>query len=474
MRRLRPRHRPQRRRGTARNKEVVGPHNGSASKRRQFDLTPGCGRRAGLYRGNTPGRALDRGRRGALRALALGARGAAAQARGHRPLTTPRPTRPIGLACQGTALLWRGDFQNARQMLTALASRADRPPRKAERNVGLRDACIARRSLPSSSPGPVAARAHAGHAAGAARRGLRHSAAACARHPPSLRGSLWPGGRALGRVAAGVAGSHRRARVAQQGNRDPGARRPHPSALRGVRADSPRICRSGRQGASAGGDRIVQPWPSTSAPGRACWPPCSRGGASGTSSPPTRIPARWRAPARTSSASGWAAQVEVVQADLFPEGRAALVVCNPPWVPARPSSPIERGIYDPESRMLRGFLAALPAHLEPGGEGWLILSDLAEHLGLRTRAELLGCVRRRGLDGRGSKRRAAGTSPGLRRNRSTPRGARRRGDIALAPRRALSSDRVGFLAPPRAAPLSPSASAASPRRRFRTCPAPRG
>ena len=34
-----------------------------------------------------------------------------------------------GLACQGTALLWRGDFQNARQLLIALASRADRRPR---------------------------------------------------------------------------------------------------------------------------------------------------------------------------------------------------------------------------------------------------------------------------------------------------------------------------------------------------------
>ena len=31
----------------------------------------------------------------------------------------------------------------------------------------------------------------------------------------------------------------------------------------------------------------------------------------------------------------------------------------------------------------------MPAHLEPGGEGWLIISDLAEHLGLRTRARLL-------------------------------------------------------------------------------------
>jgi SAM-dependent methyltransferase len=86
---------------------------------------------------------------------------------------------------------------------------------------------------------------------------------------------------------------------------------------------------------------------------------------------------------------GFSQRVDVVQADFFPEGRAALVVCNPPWIPARPSSPMENGIYDPESRMLRGFLRALPEHLEPGGEGWLILSDLAEHLGLRTRAQLL-------------------------------------------------------------------------------------
>jgi methylase of polypeptide subunit release factors len=92
-----------------------------------------------------------------------------------------------------------------------------------------------------------------------------------------------------------------------------------------------------------------------------------------------------------------AEQVEVVQADLFPEGRAALILCNPPWVPARPSSPIERGIYDPDSRMLLGFLRALPAHLEPGGEGWLILSDLAEHLGLRARSELLAAFEAAGL-----------------------------------------------------------------------------
>ncbi|HYM43208.1 MAG TPA: class I SAM-dependent methyltransferase, partial [Steroidobacteraceae bacterium] len=60
---------------------------------------------------------------------------------------------------------------------------------------------------------------------------------------------------------------------------------------------------------------------------------------------------------------GLSQRVDVVQADLFPEGRAALVICNPPWIPARPSSPMENAIYDPDSRMLRGFLGGLPQHL---------------------------------------------------------------------------------------------------------------
>ncbi|WP_348696567.1 class I SAM-dependent methyltransferase [Duganella fentianensis] len=90
-------------------------------------------------------------------------------------------------------------------------------------------------------------------------------------------------------------------------------------------------------------------------------------------------------------------QVELQQADLFPAGRAPLVVCNPPWVPARPSSSIEYAVYDPDSRMLRGFLAGLKEHLTPAGEGWLILSDLAEHLGLRPREQLLGWIAEAGL-----------------------------------------------------------------------------
>ena len=94
---------------------------------------------------------------------------------------------------------------------------------------------------------------------------------------------------------------------------------------------------------------------------------------------------------------GLTGQVELVQADLFSEGRAPLVVCNPPWVPAQPSSPLEHAVYDPGSRMLRGFLSGLAEHLEPGGEGWLLLSDLAEHLGLRSRSELLAAFDEAGL-----------------------------------------------------------------------------
>jgi methylase of polypeptide subunit release factors len=91
---------------------------------------------------------------------------------------------------------------------------------------------------------------------------------------------------------------------------------------------------------------------------------------------------------------GAATKVQLLQADLFPPnaGQADLIVCNPPWLPGRASSPIERAIYDENSQMLRGFLRGLKQHLRPQGEGWLILSDLAEHLGLRSRAELLAWV----------------------------------------------------------------------------------
>jgi methylase of polypeptide subunit release factors len=89
--------------------------------------------------------------------------------------------------------------------------------------------------------------------------------------------------------------------------------------------------------------------------------------------------------------------VVVKEANFFPNGLAALIVCNPPWLPARATAPIERAIYDEDSAMLKGFLNGLVAHLAPGGEGWLILSDLAVHLGLRTAAQLHEWISAAGL-----------------------------------------------------------------------------
>jgi SAM-dependent methyltransferase len=90
-------------------------------------------------------------------------------------------------------------------------------------------------------------------------------------------------------------------------------------------------------------------------------------------------------------------QVSLVQTHLFPPGQAPLVVCNPPWLPARPVGLLDQAVYDEGSQMLKGFLAGLHEHLCEGGEGWLILSDLAEHLGLRSREALLGWIADAGL-----------------------------------------------------------------------------
>ena len=90
-------------------------------------------------------------------------------------------------------------------------------------------------------------------------------------------------------------------------------------------------------------------------------------------------------------------KVELQQTSLFPEGQAPLIVCNPPWVPARAVTTLEQAVYDENSTMLRGFLSGLREHLSPDGEGWLVLSDLAEHLGLRSRDELMGWIDAAGL-----------------------------------------------------------------------------
>lgn len=86
----------------------------------------------------------------------------------------------------------------------------------------------------------------------------------------------------------------------------------------------------------------------------------------------------------TAQRLGLDAVIDVRERDMFPEEEPAdLMVCNPPWLPGKVANALDAAIYDPESRMLRAFLAGLAPRLTAGGEGWLILSDLAERLGLR-------------------------------------------------------------------------------------------
>ncbi len=86
-------------------------------------------------------------------------------------------------------------------------------------------------------------------------------------------------------------------------------------------------------------------------------------------------------------------------ANLFPSGhkKADLIVCNPPWLPAKANAPIEHAIYDTNNVMVKGFLSGVKAHLTEDGEAWLIMSDLAEHLGLRSNEELMKWIADAGL-----------------------------------------------------------------------------
>jgi SAM-dependent methyltransferase len=302
-----------------------------------------------------------------------------------------------GLACQGTGLLWRGDFQNARQLLNALASRADRPAHKPKRGV----------VEPAAEPPlgtPAMATAFHVHRHARSQRArtlgmllieLDADYGIRLRRAPDLKqackeayGSTDEPSVVSLRELLGLVGAHEWRDKGIDIPAAGGRIHPHYGVFAPVRREYV--------------DLVAQaPLPPAVAVASLAF---DIGTGTGVLAAVlarrgiARVIATDRDPralacARANIARlGLADRVEVVEADLFPEGRAALVVCNPPWVPARPSSPLEQGIYDPESGMLRKFLAGLAAHLAPGGEGWLILSDLAEHLGLRTRAELTDAI----------------------------------------------------------------------------------
>ena len=286
-----------------------------------------------------------------------------------------------GLACQGTALLWRGDFAQARQMLVAMGKRADRRRRRA-RGSSAADTFHLHRQARSQRARTLNAllipleadysiplpRAPDIRAACAQAWGLAKGPSVS-----SLRGLL------------GVIGAHEWRTKGLEIPEAGGRIHPHYGVFAPIRREYvdlvsttplPAACTSSSVAFDIGtGTGVLAAV-------------VARRGIERVLA--TDLDPRALACARENIRElGLADRVTVLQADLFPAGRAALVLCNPPWIPARPSSSIEHGIYDPDSRMLRGFLAALPEHLLPAGEGWLILSDLAEHLGLRTRAQLL-------------------------------------------------------------------------------------
>lgn len=302
------------------------------------------------------------------------------------------------MACEGTGLLWTGDFQNARMLLQALMRRADRKPRK-----------VAAKAAQKAAAATPAEAFHLHRQAQAQRARVLSSVlivlegdyTIALRRAPDLRQACteaWgpaSGNRVVAslRELLGLVGAHewRKKGVEIPALGAPPGNRIHPhygvfSPVRGeyvdlvAQAPLPSKALAFDVGVGTGvlsavlARRGVQRVVATDQDPRAL--ACAR---------------------ENLQRLGLTGRVELQQQDLFPEGKAPLVVCNPPWLPARASSPIERAVYDEGSGMLRGFLAGLAAHLEPGGEGWLILSDLAEHLQLRTREELLEWIAQGGL-----------------------------------------------------------------------------
>jgi len=288
------------------------------------------------------------------------------------------------LASEGTALLWRGDFQNARQLLQAMARRIERKPRKA-----------------AASPAE-AFNLHRQHQSRRARTlgmlllPLEADYGIPLRRAPNVReacAEAYGAGNEASIVSLrellGVIGAHEWRRkgvdIPALGDRI----HPHYGVFSPVRGEYLQLVAEAPLPASTLAFDIGTGTGVLAAL-------LARRGVS-------RVVATDRDPRALTCARqniarlGLAGRVEVVDADLYPPGRAPLVVCNPPWLPARASSPLEHAIYDPDSRMLLGFLNGLAAHLDPGGEGWLILSDLAEHLGLRSREWLLVAIDAAGL-----------------------------------------------------------------------------
>ena len=323
------------------------------------------------------------------------------------------------LACEGTGLLWRGDFQNARLLLQSLARRIDKPPKasktaRQERKKSLNDEL---NGVPAGQAFHLYRQARAQRARVLGMVLIEFAAdysTALRRAPDAKQACIEAWGSASEGAQPSVASLRELMGVISA----------HEWRKKGVVI--PALTSSGAAVAKAAPNNRIYPHYGVFSPVRGEYVDLVA-----TAPLPKQRPAKFVAFDIGTGTGVLAAvlalrdvdqvvatdqdpraldcakeniyklrlpnPVKVMQADLFPEGLASVIVCNPPWLPARPSSPLEGAVYDEGSRMLLGFLKGVGAHLAPGGEGWLILSDFAEHLGLRTRDELLKAIEEGGL-----------------------------------------------------------------------------
>jgi len=297
------------------------------------------------------------------------------------------------LACEGTALLWRGDFQNARQLLQALARRVDKKkPEKPKQQAIVSPAeAFHRHRLVQSQRARTLEKLlipfNADHSIPLRRAPDVH--AACLEAYGACTGAYIASLRELLGLIGAYEWRKKGIEIAALGM----TIHPHYGVFAPIRNEYVKLVTQAPLPKLLATQSIA--FDIGTGTGVLAAALASRGvqHITGTDQDPRALQCARDNLTRLNLID----HVELVQTDLFPQGQAALIVCNPPWIPARPSSPLEHAIFDPESRMLRGFLHGLSAHLLPDGEGWLILSDFAEHLGLRTREELLDMIDAAGL-----------------------------------------------------------------------------
>lgn len=294
------------------------------------------------------------------------------------------------LTCEGTALLWRGDYQNARQLLQALSRRIDRPGKKPK---------AAPTSMSNAFNLHRQAQSQRARVLGMILLPLDDTFSIPLRRAPDVSSACFEAYGASGgssvvslREVLGLVGAHEWRKKGVEIPATGGRIHPHYgvfSPIRGEYIDLVAFAPLPKAALIKGAFDIG------TGTGVLAAVLAKRGVPHITA---TDLDSRAiECATENFKRLGLTSQVSLVKTDLFPEGRAPLIICNPPWIPARPNAAIEYALYDAESKMLKGFLNGLNAHLTEGGEGWLILSDIAEQLELRTRDELTTWISEAGL-----------------------------------------------------------------------------